>query len=111
MPPLTDVIGHLLATGPVVRVRTRRGDEVGVAADDVVAVRVLTDAPVRTSQIRGLEHAAALACQPSGNTGWMAGCCAPATVTRITRIPLFHWTFPLPPLRFRGSLTGMPGAA
>jgi N-acetylglutamate synthase len=71
-PPLTDVIGHLLATGPVVRVRTRRGDEVVVAADDVVAVRALTDAPVRTSQIRGLEHAAALA-WPGVQQHWLDG--------------------------------------
>jgi len=61
VPPLTDVIGQLLDTGSVVRVRTKAGEVVEIAADDVVTVRALTDVPVRTSQIRAVEHAAALA--------------------------------------------------
>jgi ribosomal protein S18 acetylase RimI-like enzyme len=61
LPPLTDVIGHLLASSPRVRVRTGNGDVVEFAADDVVAVRALADAPVRTSEIRAVEHAAAMA--------------------------------------------------
>jgi N-acetylglutamate synthase len=59
VPPLTDAVGHLLAIDPVVRVRTKTGAVVEFAAADVVALRVLTDAPVRTAAIRALEHAAA----------------------------------------------------
>ena len=61
VPPLTDVIGHLGAIGPTLRVRTKRGDVVDVAAADVVAIKALAAAPVRTGDIRNLEHAAALA--------------------------------------------------
>jgi ribosomal protein S18 acetylase RimI-like enzyme len=61
VPPLTDVIGHLEATGPTLRVRTKRGDVVDVAAADVVAIKALAAAPLRTGDIRNLEHAAALA--------------------------------------------------
>jgi len=59
IPPLTDAVGHLLAVDPVVRVRTKTGTVVECAPADVVALRILTDAPVRTSEIRALEHAAA----------------------------------------------------
>lgn len=72
VPPLTDVVGHLLAVEPVVRVRTKTGAVVEFAPGDVVALRVLTDAPVRTSQIRTLEHAAALAC-PGVERTWLDG--------------------------------------
>src|ERR1700738_1746012 len=61
VPPLTGVIGHLEAIGPTLRVRTTRGDVVDVAADDVVAIKPPAAAPVRTGDIRNLEHAAALA--------------------------------------------------
>ena len=72
VPPLTDVIGHLLETGRHVRVQTKTGAVVDIARDDVVAVRALTAAPVRTSQIRATEHAAALA-WPGTEQQWMAG--------------------------------------
>ena len=71
-PPLTDVIGHLLATGPRIRVRTKTGAVVEIAPDDVVAVKELTAAPVRTSQIRATEHAAALA-WPGREQCWLNG--------------------------------------
>jgi N-acetylglutamate synthase len=61
VPPLTDVIGHLEAAGTTLRVRTKRGEVVDVAAADVVAIKALAAAPVRTGDIRNLEHAAALA--------------------------------------------------
>ena len=60
-PPMTDVIGHLLDDGPTLRVRTKRGDVVSIAAEDVVVVKTLAAAPVRTADIRRVEHAAALA--------------------------------------------------
>ena len=72
VPPLTDVIGHLMETGSRVRVKTKTGAVVEIAPDDVVAVRALTAAPVRTSQIRATEHAAALA-WPGIERRWMGG--------------------------------------
>lgn len=72
VPPLTDVIGHLLDTGPTIRVRTKRGDVVEIAASDVVAIKALAAAPVRTSEIRATEHAAALA-WPGVEHQWLDG--------------------------------------
>jgi hypothetical protein len=72
VPPLTDAVGHLLGVEPVVRVRTKTGTVVQFAPTDAVAVRVLSDAPVRTSQIRALEHAAALA-WPGVEQLWLDG--------------------------------------
>ena len=72
VPPLTDVIGHLEAIGPTLRVRTKRGDVVDVAAADVVAIKALASAPVRTGDIRNLEHAAALA-WPGVEHEWLGG--------------------------------------
>jgi N-acetylglutamate synthase len=72
VPPLTDAVGHLLGVEPLVRLRTKTGAVVEFAAADVVAVRALSDAPVRTSQIRALEHAAALA-WPGVEQRWLDG--------------------------------------
>ena len=72
VPPLTDVIGHLVRTEPTLQVRTKRGDVVGVSLDEVVVIKALTDAPVRTSDIRHLEHAAALA-WPGVEQEWVGG--------------------------------------
>jgi signal transduction histidine kinase len=72
VPPLTDAVGHLLDIEPLVRVQTKTGTVVQFAPADVVAVRVLSDAPVRTSQIRALEHAAALA-WPGVEQQWLDG--------------------------------------
>jgi len=71
-PPLTDAVGHLLAVDPVVRVQTKTGAVVECAPADVVALRTLTDAPVRTSEIRSLEHAAAEA-WVGGEQAWLDG--------------------------------------
>jgi N-acetylglutamate synthase len=70
--PLTDVVGHLVEVVPTIRVRTKSAELVDVSPGDVVAVRVLTDAPVRNSQIRNLEHAAALA-WPGLEQQWLHG--------------------------------------
>jgi N-acetylglutamate synthase len=72
VPPLTDVVGHLLAITPLVCVQTKTGAVVQFAPADVVAVRTLSDAPVRASQIRALEHAAALA-WPGVEQHWLEG--------------------------------------
>jgi N-acetylglutamate synthase len=72
VPPLTDAVGHLLAIDPVVRVRTKTGAVIECAPSDVVALRVLTDTPVRTAEIRALEHAAA-ADRPDVESTWLDG--------------------------------------
>jgi GNAT superfamily N-acetyltransferase len=72
VPPLSDVVGHLRALDPVVRVETKTGEVVEFAADDVVTVRRLTDVPVRNSQIRAVEYAAALA-WPGTEHQWLDG--------------------------------------
>lgn len=72
VPPLTDVVGHLLDVGPVLRVRTKRGDVVNVTAADVVAIKALSAAPVRTGDIRNLEYAAARA-WPGVEQQWIGG--------------------------------------
>jgi hypothetical protein len=72
VPPLTDAVGHLLAIDPLVRVRTKTGAVVQFAPADVVALRALTDAPVRTSDIRALERAAAAA-WPGAEQAWVEG--------------------------------------
>ncbi len=72
VPPLTDVIGHVVETGPTLRVRTKHGDVVAVDAGDVVAVKALAAAPVRTADIRSLEHAAALG-WPGVEQQWLGG--------------------------------------
>ncbi|MEZ0349300.1 GNAT family N-acetyltransferase [Mycobacterium sp. pR1184] len=72
VPPLSDAVGHLLAIDPVVRVQTKTGAVIAFAAADVVALRVLTDAPVRTSAIRALEYAAAMA-RTGPEHAWLDG--------------------------------------
>jgi N-acetylglutamate synthase len=71
-PPLTDVIGHLVRVGPTLTVRTKRGEVVEIHADDVVTVKELGAAPVRTRDIRNLEHAAAQA-WPGIEYEWLGG--------------------------------------
>ena len=71
-PPLSDVVGRLGAAGPIIRVLTKSGDTIEVAPEDVVAVRPLTETPVRMSQIRHLEHAAARA-WPGLEQTWIDG--------------------------------------
>lgn len=72
VPPLTDAVGVLLQIDPLVRLQTKAGDVVQFAPADVVTVRRLTDVPVRNSQIRAVEHAAALA-WPGVEHQWLDG--------------------------------------
>jgi N-acetylglutamate synthase len=71
-PPLTDIIGHLLDITPLVRVQPKTGDVVRFSPDDVVAVRPLSDNPVRASEIRVLEYADAMA-WPNIERQWLDG--------------------------------------
>ncbi|WP_273733257.1 GNAT family N-acetyltransferase [Mycolicibacterium septicum] len=70
--PLTDVIGHLERLDPTVLIRTKDGELVDVSPADIVSVRELSHAPVRASEIRALEHAAALA-WPGVEQQWLGG--------------------------------------
>lgn len=72
VPPLTDVVGHLLSVEPVVQVRTKAGELVDIDPVAVVSVRELSHTPVRGSEIRALEHAAALA-WPGTEQHWDRG--------------------------------------
>lgn len=72
VPPLTDAVGHLLATDPTVRIKTKSGAVVEVAPADVTALRILTHTPVRTADIRNLEYAAAAA-SPGTEQSWLSG--------------------------------------
>ena len=67
----TDIIGVLTALPPRVEVRATGGALV-IAVEDIIAVRELSFAPVRTSAIRALEHAAALG-WPGVETHWHRG--------------------------------------
>jgi N-acetylglutamate synthase len=71
-PPLSDAVGHLLQIEPTVHISTKAGAMVQIAPADVVAVRPLTDKPIRTAEIRALEHAAALA-HPGVEHCWLDG--------------------------------------
>jgi N-acetylglutamate synthase len=70
--PLTDVIGHLERLEPTVLIRTKDGELVDVTPADIVSVRELSHAPVRASEIRALERAAALA-WPGVEQQWLGG--------------------------------------
>lgn len=70
--PLTDVIGHLERLEPTVLIRAKDGELVDIAPADVVTVRELSHTPVRASEIRALEHAAALA-WPGVEQQWSGG--------------------------------------
>ncbi|OBK93498.1 GCN5 family acetyltransferase [Mycobacterium asiaticum] len=100
VPPLSDAVGRLLSVEPRARVQTKSGAIVEVAPGDVVALRVLTDAPVRTADIRALEYVAAAAWPGTAQTwldGWLlrahgpvlaANCAAPLHISaRIDAVP------------------------
>lgn len=68
----TDVIGYLSAVTPLIEVRTKSAGTMSISPGDVMAVRELSHIPVRTSEIRSLEHAAALA-WPGTEQHWHRG--------------------------------------
>ena len=57
----TDVIGHLEAVVPSWRIRTKSDGIIDVDPADIVSAREISYKQVRTSEIRALEQAAALA--------------------------------------------------
>ncbi|MBY4129638.1 GNAT family N-acetyltransferase [Rhodococcus fascians] len=71
--PMTDVIGELVSADAVaVSVRAKDGALVQVAVDRVVALKPLGPKPIRTSEIRALEAAAADG-WPGVEQEWIAG--------------------------------------
>jgi ribosomal protein S18 acetylase RimI-like enzyme len=90
-PPLTDVIGEVRAVDPVIVVRTKSDGLVEVSPGDVVAVRELSVVPVRASEIRALEHAAALAWPGTEQTwqdGWLLRAAGGYTNRANSAVPL-----------------------
>lgn len=88
---LTDVVGHLEALDPVVVLRTKTGEAVEIDPADVVSVRELSHAPVRNSEIRALEHAAALAwpgTEQHWQDGWLLRAGAGHTSRANSAVPL-----------------------
>lgn len=91
VPAMSDAVGHLVQVDPVVQVQTQAGGVVEFAAADVVTVRRLTDVPVRNSQIRAVEHAAALAwpgVEQQWLDGWLLRAGHGATMRANSAVPL-----------------------
>jgi len=99
----TDVVGHIEALTPLVVVRTKSGDRVEISPADVVSVRELSHAPVRNSEIRAVEHAAALA-WPGTQQHWVDGWLLRAGGTGMR-------TNSAVPLLFSSDLTALPAIA
>ena len=90
-PTLTDVIGHLEALEPLVVLRTKSGEQVEVDPAAIVSVREISHTPVRTSQIRAVEHAAALAWPGTEQhwlDGWLLRAAGGATSRANSAVPL-----------------------
>lgn len=99
----TDVVGHLEALAPLVVVRTKSGERVEISPTDVMSVRELSHAPVRNSEIRAVEHAAALA-WPGTDQHWIDGWLLRAGgPTKRTNSAV--------PLLFSSDLTALPAIA
>ena len=103
-PPLTDVVGHLLEVGATLRVQTKDGAVVDVAADDVLVLKALPPTPVRTADIRNLEHAAALG-WPGREQQWLDGWLLRAADGHT------HRGNSAVPLGFEANASALPGIA
>ena len=99
----TDVVGHIEALTPLVVVRTKSGERVEIVPADVMSVRELSHAPVRNSEIRAVEHAAALA-WPGTEQHWIDGwLLRSGGTTKRTNSAV--------PLLFSSDLTALPAIA
>jgi ribosomal protein S18 acetylase RimI-like enzyme len=112
-PPMADVIGHLLEAGPRVRVRAADGEVHELRRSDVLYVRRLTDRPVKNSQIRAVEHAAALAWPGTEHhwlDGWWLRAGGGVTLRANSAVPLdmFVQTHPIPAIIDWYTQRGLP---
>jgi ribosomal protein S18 acetylase RimI-like enzyme len=98
---LTDAVGHLEALTPRVLVRTKSDGLAEIAPEDIVSVRELSHRPVRASEIRAVEHAAALA-WPGTEQQWLAGWLLRAAGGHTSRANSAI------PLDFSATLAGLP---
>lgn len=98
VPSQSDALGTLVALAPLVRVRTADGTEVAVEPERVVVLKTVPPKPVRTTAIRSLERAIALA--GPGDAQWMAGwvaragCGGPDALRAEAAVPLADATMP-----------------
>ena len=102
-PPLTEAVGHLEAVAPQLRLRTRSGELVTVEPADLLNIKEISVRPVRTSQIRALEHAAALA-RPCPQQDWVDGWLVRAGSSE----PLLNTAVPL---EVSAQISGLAGVA
>ena len=89
-PPMSDVIGELISLEPPT-VRGGHGQIVRVSAERVVALKKLAVRPIRTSEIRALEHAAADGWQPLEQEwvdGWLLRAADSFTGRANSAVPL-----------------------
>jgi ribosomal protein S18 acetylase RimI-like enzyme len=89
--PLTDVVGHVEQVEPTVLVRTKSGELVDIDPGDIVSVRELSYVPVRASEIRALEHAAACAwpgTEQHWHRGWLLRAADGVTSRANSAVPL-----------------------
>lgn len=101
---MTDVIGILQSRAPQVAVRPKTGAVVFIAPADVVAMRELSAVPVRASEIRALEHAAASAwpgIEQHWHDGWLLRAGGGFTTRANSAVPL----------DFSASLAAIPAIA
>ncbi len=87
----TDVIGVLESTEPVLHIRTKSDGVVSVAPEAVTAVKEISYKPIRASEIRALEHAAAMAwpgVQQQWHDGWFLRAGHGVTTRANSAVPL-----------------------
>lgn len=97
VPPFTDTVGELVATGPVVQVLHKSGAVVDIPADEIVSVRALPPVPVLNRDIRSAQRAAAFAWPGIEHVwvdGWFVRAAGGHTHRGNSAVPLEHSASP-----------------
>lgn len=97
MPPFTDTVGELVATGPVVQVLHKSGAVVDISVADIVSIRVLPSVPVLNRDIRSMQRAAAFAwpgIEHAWVDGWFVRASGGYTHRGNSAVPLEHSASP-----------------